>query len=71
MEKKLVFAGDEPLKENGKKYSKNVDWLLSEAFCLFDEEPKFHAYQYQHQTVKEASMIAQDLKVKNLLNLAY
>ena len=65
--KKLVFAGDEPLKENGKKYSKNVDWLLSEAFCLFDEEPKFHAYQYQHQTVKEASMIAQDLKVKNLL----
>ena len=65
--KKLVFAGDEPLKENGKKYSKNVDWLLSEAFCLFDEEPKFHAYQYQHQTVKEASKIAQDLKVKNLL----
>ena len=46
---------------------KNIDWLLSEAFCLFDEEPKFHAYQYQHQTVKEASMIAQDLKVKNLL----
>ena len=67
MEKKLVFAGDEPLKENGKKYSKNVDWLLSEAFCLFDEEPKFHAYQYQHQTVKEANKIAQDLKVKNLL----
>ena len=65
--KKLVFAGDEPLKKNGKKYSKNVDWLLSEAFCLFDEEPKFHAYQYQHQTVKEASKIAQDLKVKNLL----
>ena len=65
--KKLVFAGDEPLKETGKKYSKNVDWLLSEAFCLFNEEPKFHAYQYQHQTVKEASMIAQDLKVKNLL----
>lgn len=65
--KKLVFSGDEPLKENGKKYSKNVDWLLSEAFCLFDEEPKFHAYQYQHQTVKEASKIAQDLKVKNLL----
>lgn len=65
--KKLVFAGDEPLKENGKKYSKEVDWLLSEAFCLFNEEPKFHAYQYQHQTVKEASMIAQDLKVKNLL----
>ena len=65
--KKLVFAGDEPLKDNGKKYSKNVDWLLSEAFCLFDEEPKFHAYQYQHQTVKEASIIAQNLKVKNLL----
>ena len=50
-----------------KNIVKNVDWLLSEAFCLFDEEPKFHAYQYQHQTVKEASMIAQDLKVKNLL----
>lgn len=65
--KKLVFAGDEPLKTNGKKYSEEVDWLLSEAFCLFDEEPKFHAYQYQHQTVKEASIIAQDLKVKNLL----
>ena len=65
---KFVLVKDhERLKENGKKYSKNVDWLLSEAFCLFDEEPKFHAYQYQHQTVKEASKIAQHLKVKNLL----
>lgn len=64
---KLVFAGDEPLKTNGRKYSIGADWLLSEAFCLFDEEPKFHAYQYQHQTVKEASIIAQEVSVKNLL----
>lgn len=65
--KKLVFAGDEPLNTNGKKYSEEADWLLSEAFCLFDEEPKFHAYQYQHQTVKEASIIAEEVHVKNLL----
>lgn len=65
--KKLVFAGDEPLKANGQEYGREADWLLSEAFCLFDEEPKFHAYQYQHQTVKEASIIAQNLNVKNLL----
>lgn len=65
--KKLVFAGDEPLKANGKKYSEEADWLLSEAFCLFDEEPKFHAYQYQHQTVKEAAIIAEEVHAKNLL----
>lgn len=32
--KRLVFAGDEPLKENGKQYCKGADWFLSEVFEL-------------------------------------
>ncbi|MDO4977838.1 MAG: MBL fold metallo-hydrolase [Eubacteriales bacterium] len=65
--KRLVFAGDEPLKENGQRYCKDADWLLSEAFCLYDEEQIHHAYHYNHQTVKEAGIIAQEQNVKNLL----
>lgn len=64
---KLIFAGDEPLKEHAYPYCENADWLLSEAFCLYNEEPIYHAYQYSHQTVKEAAIIARKCNVKNLL----
>lgn len=64
---RLVFAGDEPVSKNGEQYCDQVDWLLQEAFCLYDEEPLYHAYQYSHQTVREASQIAERNHVKNLL----
>ncbi len=64
---RLVFAGDEPLSANGERYCRQADWLLQEAFCLYDEEPLYHAYQYSHQTVKEAAQIAERNQVKNLL----
>ena len=64
---RLVFAGDEPLSPNGEKYCDQADWLLQEAFCLYDEEPRYHAYQFSHQTVKEAAEKAERNHVKNLI----
>ena len=64
---RLVFAGDEPLSPNGEQFCQEADWLLQEAFCLYDEEPLYHAYQYSHQTVREAGEKAERNHVKNLL----
>lgn len=66
-DKKIVFAGDEALNEQGKYYGQEADLLLSEAFCLESDEARMHAHEYRHQTVKECAEIAQALQVKKLL----
>ena len=43
------------------------DWLLHEAFCLESEADIFHPYEKHHSTVADASKLAEELHVKNLL----
>ena len=42
-------------------------WLLSEAFCLYQERDFFKPYEKHHSTVREASELAQTLNIKNLI----
>lgn len=63
----LVCCGDEPLKKENEKYGKECDWLLHEAFCLYEEREKFNPYEKHHSTVKDACELAQKLHVKNLI----
>ncbi|MCC8185925.1 MAG: MBL fold metallo-hydrolase [Bacteroides sp.] len=64
---RLVCLGDEPCTEAGKKYAQGADWLLSEAFCLFEEREEFHPYEKHHSTAIDAGLVAEELKVKNLV----
>ena len=65
--KSLVFLGDEPLDEKLFDDVRNIDWLLHEAFCLETESEKYKPREKNHDTVKTASIKAENLGVKNLV----
>ena len=64
---KLTCCGDEPYNTCEKQYAVNSKWLLHEAFCLDGQADIFHPYEKHHSTVKDASQLAEELNVKNLL----
>ena len=66
-ERKLTCCGDEPYNEENEKYALKSDYLLHEAFCLYDQADIFHPYEKHHSTVKDACQLAEELKVENLL----
>jgi ribonuclease Z len=65
--KKLTFLGDEPYKEELFKYANEADYLFHEAFCLYSQKEIFKPYEKHHATVKDASINATKLNVKNLV----
>ena len=66
-EKTLAFLGDEPLDERLFDDVRNIDYLLHEAFCLENESEKYKPKEKNHDTVKSASIKAQDVGAKNLV----
>lgn len=64
---KIACLGDEPYNEHCHDLVKEVDWLFSEAFCLYSDRDTFKPYEKNHSTVKEASETAQSLEAKNLV----
>ena len=65
--KTLAFMGDEPLYEELFDDVRNSDYLLHEAFCLETESEKYKPREKNHDTVKSASIKAQNLGIKNLV----
>lgn len=65
--KKLTCCGDEPYNNVNEKYVKNNVWLIHEAFCLKSEADIFKPYEKNHSTVADACIIAEKLKIKNLI----
>jgi ribonuclease Z len=65
--KKLTFVGDEPYNPVCYDYVKGSSWLLHEAFCLYAERDKFKPYEKHHSTVREASILAKELNIDNLV----
>ncbi len=65
--KTLAFCGDEPLEESLYDEVKNVDFLLHEAFCLETESDKYKPREKNHDTVKSASIKAENIGAKNLV----
>ncbi len=63
----LVFLGDEPFSEKNSIYMTGCDWLLTEAFCLYEERHLYNPYELHHSTVREAAECAARFKVKNLV----
>ena len=64
---RLVCLGDEPCHPDCRTIVQDCDWLLTEAFCLLDDEPRFHAYEKHHSTVADAARTARDLNVGHLV----
>ena len=65
--KTLVCLGDEPYNEGNKAYVEHCDWLLSEAFCLYEDKDIFTPYAKHHSTALDAGRLAEMLQVKNLV----
>ncbi|WP_088225266.1 MBL fold metallo-hydrolase [Desulfosporosinus sp. FKB] len=63
----LTFLGDEPYNPLCRNYVLNSDWLLSEAFCMYDERDLFKPYEKHHSTVKDACELGAQLNIKNLV----
>lgn len=64
---RLVCLGDEPYRPTSEQYAKNADWLLSEAYCLYQDREEFQPYEKHHSTALDAGKLAEELHVKNLL----
>ena len=47
-DRKLTCCGDEPYNEENEKYALKSDYLLHEAFCLYDQADIFHPYEKHH-----------------------
>ena len=65
--RRLTCCGDEPYNEAEYPYAKGSEWLLHEAFCLYEQADVFHPYEKHHSTAKDAALLAEQLGVKHLL----
>lgn len=59
----VCCLGDEPYNPLCRSYVQGCDWLLCEAFCLYEDAPRFGPYEKHHSTVREACQLAQELKI--------
>lgn len=64
---RLIFCGDEPLNEKMTDLAAGCDWMMHEAFCLYEEREIYKPYEKHHSTAKDASELADRLGVKNLI----
>lgn len=63
----LTCLGDEPYNEACSKYVEGSHWLMSEAFCRYDDREIFKPYEKHHSTCKEAAELAEQLGIENLI----
>lgn len=66
-DKRLMFMGDEPYRGDADDLIRDSDWLISEAYCLYQDRERLTPYKYHHGTVREAAEIAEKFRVKNLI----
>lgn len=64
---KLACLGDEPFNALCRSYVEGAEWLLCEAFCLYDDRDIYKPYEKHHSTAMDAGKLAEEIGVKNLL----
>lgn len=64
---RLCCLGDEPFSSQCQTHAKGADWLMSEAFCLYEDRNRFLPYEKHHSTALDAARMADSLQVKNLI----
>ena len=63
----LTCLGDEPCNPACFGYARGADWLLTEAFCLYEDREAFKPYEKHHSTALDGAKMAAELGVKNLV----
>lgn len=63
----IVCLGDEPYKEANAAFARTADWLLCEAFCLYEERERFKPYEKHHCTAKDVGLVAALLQPKQVV----
>lgn len=63
----LTCLGDERYNPVTEDYAAGCDWLLTEAFCLYDDREVFRPYEKHHCTVRDAALTARALGAKRLV----
>lgn len=64
---RLTCTGDEPYNPSCAVYVEGSDWLLHEAFCLYEQRDIFHPYDKHHSTVKDACELAEKFHISHLI----
>ena len=64
---RLCCLGDEPFSPLCRQYAEGADWLMSEAFCLYEDRERFQPYEKHHSTVLDAARLAEQLHVRDLI----
>ena len=64
---RLCCLGDEPFSPLCESYADGADWLMSEAYCLYEDRGRFHPYEKHHSTVLDAARLAEKLSIRNLI----
>lgn len=64
---RLTCLGDEPYNASNRAFVENADWLLCEAFCLYQDKERFKPYEKHHSTARDAGQLAEELGVRKLL----
>lgn len=65
--KTLVCLGDEPYNEKCIEFAQGKDYMMCEAFCLYEHRDIFKPYEKFHSTVIDAGKLAESLEIKNLI----
>lgn len=65
--KVIVCLGDEPFNERNRKLATGADWLMSEAFCLYEDRERYKPYEKHHSTALEAGRTAASLGARSLI----
>lgn len=63
----LVCLGDEPFNEHCRQTAENCRWLMSEAFCLYEDRGKFNPYEKHHSTALDTGKLASSLNAERLI----
>ena len=64
---RVACLGDEPFNALCRDYVAGADWLLSEAFCLYDAREVFKPYEKHHSTALDTGRLAKELGVRHLV----
>lgn len=64
---RVACLGDEPFNAHCRDYVAGADWLLSEAFCLYDAREVFKPYEKHHSTALDTGHLAKELGARHLV----
>jgi ribonuclease Z len=65
--KTLTYIGDETYSDAIGSFCENTDYLMHDAYCLEKDRANLSPQKVHHSTAKDAALVAQKVKAKNLI----